>query len=54
MTFMAYGGLAAGGVFSMGHGGLDFLGHLRQSQVPELVSATLHRCDFVDIDFAHR
>ena len=46
--------LAAGGVFSMGHGGLDFLGHLCQSLVPKLVSVTLHRCDFVDIDFAHR
>ena len=32
----------------MGHGGLDFLGHLCQSQVPELVSVTLHRCDFFD------
>ena len=54
VTFMAYGGLAAGGAFSMGHGGLDFLGHLCQSQLPELVLVTLHRCGFVDTDFAHR
>ena len=32
VTFLAYGGLAAGGAFRMGHGGLDFLGHLCQSQ----------------------